>query len=299
VEKANEYQSKYFNLKDALLTTSETMNMLKEKNKYDLEKKEIALQLLEQQKQVAKLSIDLGNKTIVLLIVGLSMLALLTIAFAFNIRQKKIAATVLHRKNDRIETLVRELHHRVKNNLQVVSGLLALQSNRLEDENAKQAMDAGRSRVDAMALIHQKLYLDKDLAAVDIKSYLENLSSSLAHSYGYSLQSVITNVVLDDNNMDVDRAIPIGLIVNELVTNAFKHAFDETKQPEIKVQLIQTDLNNMELQIADNGKGFSGKVENTSFGMKLVQTLVEQLNGSMSIQTTNGMNYKINIQNIG
>jgi two-component sensor histidine kinase len=205
----------------------------------------------------------------------------------------------LHRKNDRIETLVRELHHRVKNNLQVVSGLLALQSNRLEDENAKQAMDAGRSRVDAMALIHQKLYLDKDLAAVDIKSYLENLSSSLAHSYGYSLQSVITNVVLDDNNMDVDRAIPIGLIVNELVTNAFKHAFDETKQPEIKVQLIQTDLNNMELQIADNGKGFSGIVENTSFGMKLVQTLVEQLNGSMSIQTTNGMNYKINIQNIG
>jgi two-component sensor histidine kinase len=98
--------------------------------------------------------------------------------------------------------------------------------------------------------------------------------------------------------MDVDRAIPIGLIVNELVTNAFKHAFNETKLPEIQVQLLQTNLTNMELHIADNGRGFSGVVEQTSFGMKLVQTLVEQLNGSITIENKNGMRYKINIQNI-
>ena len=98
-------------------------------------------------------------------------------------------------------------------------------------------MDAGRSRVDAMALIHQKLYMDKDLASVDIKSYLENLSSSLARSFGYNEQTVSTVVNLRKTDMDVDSAIPIGLIVNELITNAFKHAFQGTEHPAINVVL--------------------------------------------------------------
>ncbi len=298
-EKANDYQSRYFNIKDNLLTESEAINMVKEKGNYDLEKKEIALQLSEQQKKVDKLSINNRNKTIWLLIVSLGMLGILTFVFAYNIHQRKISAAELSRKNQRIETLVRELHHRVKNNLQVVSGLLALQSNRLEDDNARQAMDAGRSRVDAMALIHQKLYMDKDLASVDIKVYLENLSSSLAHSFGYSEQTVSTMVNLNHDNMDVDRAIPIGLIVNELVTNSFKHAFDDTENPEIKVLLVHKKANVLELEIADNGKGYSGKEDmSSSFGMKLVHTLVEQLNANLVTENINGTSYKILINTI-
>ncbi len=297
-EKANDYQSRYFNLKDTLLTSSESMNMLKEKNSYDLEKKEALLKIAEQQRQVSKLSLSNRNKTIAILAIGIGLLTLLTIFFAHNMQQKKKTAAAMSKKNEKIETLIKELHHRVKNNLQVVSGLLALQSNRLEDEHAKQAMDAGRSRVDAMALIHQKLYLGNDLASIDIKSYLENLSASLALSYGYAGSSINTQVRLAKNEMDVDKAIPIGLIVNELVTNSFKHAFSDFDRASVSVQLTEVNTGELELEIADNGNGAISKEDHQhSFGMKLVNTLVEQLNGSLQRLEKNGTAYLIKINN--
>lgn len=200
-------------------------------------------------------------------------------------------------KNDQIETLIRELHHRVKNNLQVVSGLLSLQSSRMDDDKAREAMDEGRTRVDAMAMIHQKLYMNKDLTGVDIKDYLENLTHSLANSFGYSSQHIVTNVDLQKSAMDIDMAIPIGLIVNELVTNAFKHAFSTTLQPKINVTLSGKQGGEMQLSITDNGKGITKSADiSKSFGMKLVNTLVAQLNGTMQQVQHNGTIYNIQIR---
>lgn len=202
-------------------------------------------------------------------------------------------------KNEHIESLIRELHHRVKNNLQIVSSLLSLQSNRIADDNARQALEEGKTRVDAMAMIHQKLYMNNELAAVNIEEYLDDLSTSLANSFGYEARHIHTDIQLTDRTMDIDLAIPIGLIVNELITNAFKHAFTGIVSPEIKVQLLQKEAQLLELTIADNGKGLHRPQEPAgagSFGMKLVQTLVEQVNGVMTVRLHPGTTYTIEIR---
>lgn len=295
-EKASEYQSKYFIAKDSLLFASEAMNMVKERSNYELEKKEIALQLSAKEKQLDKLKINDRNKTIGLLAAGVLLLILIIGMGAYNLRRNQKTNQQLITKNEKIETLIKELHHRVKNNLQVVSGLLALQSNRLENESAKEAMDAGRSRVDAMALIHQKLYMNESLASVNIEMYINNLASSLALSYGFPETTIKTKVVLKQKEIDVDIAIPIGLVINELVTNSFKHAFSEVEHALINISLVDVERGSYQLEIADNGIGDVRIVDNhESFGMKLVSTLVEQLKGTITKVNDSGTSYKIAI----
>ncbi len=200
-------------------------------------------------------------------------------------------------KNQQIESLIRELHHRVKNNMQVVSSLLALQYNRIEDQKAKEALQEGRTRVDAMALIHQKLYLDNNLAAVNMNDYMETLLSSLATTYGFEKQNLVTKIELLDPTLNMDTAIPLGLIVNELVTNAFKHAFvNATETPQVTILILGKAEGSILLEVADNGKGLAASSVNAnSFGMKLVQTLVNQLNGTVEHLQNNGTVYTINL----
>lgn len=196
-------------------------------------------------------------------------------------------------KNTYIETLIRELHHRTKNNLQVVSSLLALQSKRLHDENARMALEDGRTRVEAMALIHQKLFLNEELASVDMKNYIENLSLSLAESFGFRPANVKTSIALPGYTLDIDRAVPLGLMVNELVTNAFKHAFKGVATPLVEISLQQKE-HLLELTVADNGTGMNNMPdEQTSFGMKLLHTLAEQLEANVEASHQKGTTFRI------
>ncbi len=218
------------------------------------------------------------------------------------IRQKKEleeSYLLAREKNLYIEALIRELHHRVKNNLQVVSSLLALQSNRLQDETARRALEDGRTRVEAMALVHQKLFLDNELSSVNLSEYLTHLGLSLCHSFGYKTENIHTEVKMLSQSLDIDKAIPIGLIVNELVTNAFKHAFRRTMQPLITVSVYETESGFLTLRVTDNGGGFdtgSGTQRPDSLGLKLVQTLVDQLNGSLQAEQRNGTIFTIEIR---
>jgi two-component sensor histidine kinase len=199
-------------------------------------------------------------------------------------------------KNIYIQSLIRELHHRVKNNLQVVSSLMSLQSNRVEDEHAKTALQEGKTRVDAMAMIHQKLYVDNELAAVNMQDYLQQLTSSLAGSFGLPAFAVETTVQLPNPSMNIDRAVSIGLIVNELVTNACKHAFKQTTDPKLYIRLEQTG-DELQLSIADNGIGFKKNDEAESgFGLKLVSILVNQLDATMQLSNGEGTRYSIQMK---
>ena len=215
------------------------------------------------------------------------------------IQQKKELETLYNEaqeKNEYIQSLIRELHHRVKNNLQVVSSLMSLQSNRMEDEQAKMALEDGKTRVDAMALIHQKLYLDHELAAVNMQDYLEQLTASLAGSFGLHPSVVQTNVNLQQAAMNIDRAVSIGLITNELVTNAFKHAFNGIKNPRLLVQLEQKE-NKLQLVVADNGIGLKNKQQaENNFGLKLVDILVNQLDAAVEVSNHEGTRYLIQME---
>lgn len=205
------------------------------------------------------------------------------------------AVEVAGERNERIETLLKELHHRVKNNMQVISGLLSLQSNRLEEGVARESLEASRTRIEAMALIHKGLYQEQDAASVQISDYLVSLNESLANSFGFHKEVIETVVDMQDNIMDIDRAVPVGLIVNELVSNSFKYAFHHTSLPKVTVVLQQTNHKNFILRVSDNGIG--KPVEETkgkgSFGLKLVRILADQLNAEIKIENQEGTHFTL------
>ena len=198
-------------------------------------------------------------------------------------------------KNKAIESLIKELHHRVKNNLQVVSSLLSLHSNRVEDVNARVALEDGKKRVEAMAMIHQRLYMDHEMAAVNIEEYLQSLAVSIAGSFGYTSTSIESTFDLQQPNMHIDCAIPIGLIVNELITNSFKHAFNGALKPTVEVGLAQKN-DTIVLHVSDNGAGYVNNKNGLAFGMKLVNMLVAQLDATIEIKNKNGAMFIIQMK---
>lgn len=203
--------------------------------------------------------------------------------------KKEIAAA------QQIKLLMKELHHRVKNNLQIVSSLLSLQSFRIKDKIAADAVREGQHRIEAMSLIHQRLYTTDNITEVNIKEYITDLSESLMQAYGYNKNEF--NLILNITNelMNVDKAIPLSLIINELVTNAFKYAFTKEIIPQLTIALHNNN-GMMELVILDNGKGIDKQVWATntgSYGKELVHTFTKQLNGTITMSNQNGAKFTL------
>lgn len=197
----------------------------------------------------------------------------------------------LHEK----EVLLKEVHHRVKNNLQIVSSLLNLQSSFIEDEDVQKRLQESQDRIKSMALIHEMIYQSNDLSSIEMGGYLRELASYLLRSYTVDIEvSCHVNIIPPSVRFDVDRAIPIGLIVNELVTNCLKYAFkEEDESPELQISLVLEE-EEYTLQIADNGKGMSGDVSDPdTLGLSLVHALVDQLNGTVESNSDNGLSVSV------
>ena len=188
------------------------------------------------------------------------------------------------------ELMLKEIHHRVKNNLQVVSSLLRLQSETISDESAIGYLKMSEQRVRSMALIHQQLYRTKDLTRIDFRQYLEELCNYLFFANDVRRDEISLNLRVDEIYFAIDTALPCGLIVNELVTNSLKHAFRKAKKGEVTVSLAKEDGNKNILTVKDNGSGAAAlDFENsTTLGMELVKTLTEQLEGTIKVSTNNG-----------
>lgn len=214
-----------------------------------------------------------------------------------DISEKKKAEEALKRSLKEKEILLKEIHHRVKNNLQIVTSLLKLQSGYVKDEKIKQLFKESQNRVQSMSLIHQKLYQTRDLANIDFKEYLMTLSTHLQHSFGILEDRVKINTEVHNMVMSIDNAIPAGLIVNELVSNALKHAFPGDKKGTININAAFDEYNNSYwIVVRDNGIGISREIDfesSASFGLKLVATLVKQLDGEMELVNAGGSEFRI------
>ena len=198
--------------------------------------------------------------------------------------------------------LLMEIHHRVKNNLQIISSLLNLQSNYSSEEAAVEVLTSAKNRIHSMSLIYERLYKSKDLAHINFREYVNALVNTLLTSFGKKGQIGI-EMNIDNIQFSVDKAIPCGLIINELVTNSIKHAFTypakKTLPAENKICIsLKIKNRTCELIIGDNGKGMSGDFnlhKTKTLGLELVSLLTEgQLNGEMSLHTKNGTSYTIN-----
>jgi len=195
------------------------------------------------------------------------------------------------------EVLLGEIHHRVKNNLQVIISLLALQSRAVKDEKIAGALQDSQSRVRSMALIHEQLYRSGELSRIDYRAYLRSLTEELLRSYSPDDDSISLELDVDEIYLGIKTALPCSLIISELVSNCLKHAFGDDKPKQIKVSLRRLADGKYRLVVADNGRGFSPDFDyrnSESLGLRLVSNLTElQLHGTMELLTEHGTECRI------
>ena len=200
----------------------------------------------------------------------------------------------------RREILLKEIHHRVKNNLQVISSLLFLQSSYITDEKTLEILRESQNRVKSIALIHEKLYRSSDLAKLDFGEYVRDLTNDLFRTYSVNQEAVVLNTDIDDVFLQIDTAIPCGLIINELISNAFKHAFPPGRQGQVDLSLTRSDDDYL-LTVRDNGVGMSGGFDwrkSKSFGLRLVMDLTKQMDGTVDLDTSDGAKFSINFKDV-
>ena len=194
------------------------------------------------------------------------------------------------------EVLLKEIHHRVKNNLQVISSLLNLQSNQIKDKEAAQVFRDSQSRVKAMSLVHERLYQSSDLASINFAGYVQDVTRHLLRSYQSGPRGVKLKMDVDPLAFNIDTAIPCALIINELVSNSMKYAFPNGMEGEICIRLKQTEGEDLHLCISDNGVGFPPDLDweqTDSLGLQLVRSLTDQLNGNIKCQLEAGTRFDI------
>lgn len=262
--------------------------------KYESEKKEKENLLLKKDTEFQKVIIKQQRTTLWASILGLGLLSVISILLYYQGQERKRLNKrllnqnhELEEKNNRIDILHKELAHRVKNNLYFISSLLQLQGQSLEDETARQALKEGEARLEAMSILHRRLGIESTEENINIGEYLGELLGYLKQSY-FDKSSTFPSlkVQFEDLYLDAQSAMRLGIIINELVTNSLKYAFEDIRDPMISTKLTHNKQGNYTLEYRDNGKGLSENFDfskSNSMGMKLVSLLTKQLKGRMKI----------------
>lgn len=292
------YQSlkKFIPLNDSIAAKNNKEHMARLTAEYESEKKDIRIDLQETQ-------IQSQNQIQYALLGGLGALLFITGLISKYYLEKrqtnqKIAQqnAIITKSLEERESLLKEIHHRVKNNLQIIASLLYLQSGKFDNQDFKKVLEEGQGRVRSMALIHQKLYENEDLKSIPFGEYLNELLTEIKHSFGSDGSKVNLLVEADNIHFDVEVAVPLGLIVNELATNAFKYAFEDRDKGEFAISL-KKENDQFTLRVTDNGKGLPDEIDirkTRSLGLRLVNMLSNQLEGNFAIDSENGTHFKLN-----
>ena len=277
--KAYDFHILFKQMGDSLNNAENLKKITQLEMQYEFDKQQ-EIQQFEQEEERIKHNAEIKQQKLLrnFLISGIVIVLLFGFILLRSYFQKKKA-------NAEKEVLLKEIHHRVKNNLQVISSLLNLQSNSLSDEKMKSAVKEGQSRVKSMALIHQTLYQSDRLSRIDMQDYIEKLLSFLSDTYRDEKKEIITGINAKNISLDIDTAIPLGLIINELVSNSFKHAFRNKTKGKIEVVLEKPGSIEYNLFVSDNGIGLADNLDiekADSLGLKLVNILTRQLKGKLT-----------------
>jgi two-component sensor histidine kinase len=299
-ELALNYYQKHISTRDSIYNKENTRKVLESEMEYEYEKQKI----IDDKESEKSLELERAAKDKQELILYLSLIAFLIILAIIIISYKKINAKNkgLEKSLDKNKTLTKELHHRVKNNLQVISSLLNLQSRNINDPKALAAIREGESRVNSIALMHQKLYQTDTISEVDFKQYTEELIDYLKTINAKPNCSIIIKMMLEDIKLDIDTAVPLGLIINELISNSFKHGFKNKQEGIINISITYTNSSQQQicLIVNDNGVGLPPNINMAkidSLGLKLINMFTKQLEGTIDISNDNGAYFKIIVAN--
>lgn len=296
----------YIKMRDSIQGEESKNEVLRQEFKYEYEKQNIAdsIQRLEAEKANKAIiraqdeQIEEKNKLIWILAAILSVVLVLIVVLIITFTKLKKNKRKLIETIDEKETLLREIHHRVKNNLQVVSSLLNMHVRKVKDTASKKILEDGSERLLAMSIIHKNLYPHSDLKTISLDDYLFTLSNQLFENYQLNYSNVELETELEKISVDIDKLIPIGLIVNELISNSMKHAFNEASNARIFVRLTSTIDENIELEISDNGKGIDPNWnldKQDSIGMKLITIFSEKLKSKLNIVNDSGTKVTLSI----
>jgi two-component sensor histidine kinase len=291
--KALYYFELYSELKEQVLNIEKQKHLTQTEIKYETEKKKRLIRDLniENEKreainlqQTLQLKINRSNnRTLIIVCVLLTLIIMMLVVL---VRQRV-------KFSQKLDMTMRELHHRVKNNLQILESLSNLQLESIKDEEAKKIIQSNSSRINAMILIHRDLYFDKNITKVNFPKYIRFLISNLMTAYHKNSREIRVNYSMDESiDISVDKAIILGLLLNELVTNSFKYAFTESNlDPELNILFQNTENGHYQLIVSDNGPGLNEDKITKSIGLKLVDGQIKQLKGSMKIESNNGLKY--------
>ena len=286
-----------FALRDSMRNSEKLRQLQDLEVKYETRQK-------EQDLAIKELQLERSERTKILAFLALIGLAVIAALALIAVRTKQRSNKRLGEKNVIIsqalkekDILLREIHHRVKNNLQMISALLYLQSKSISDPTAQDAIRESQNRVQSMALLHQNLYQDEDLLGVEIKDYLDKLFDHLFATYNIEKERIALKKTIENVNLDVDTVVPLALIVNELVSNALKHAFRDGRKGEIDVTLSDRP-DSLVLRVADNGiglpQGFDAATSG-NFGYKLINILTLRMGAEWEINHQEGTCIILNI----
>lgn len=288
-QQAYALQTEYILLRDSLINIQNKDIINEYSAKYQNEQKERTIAELELEKKNAALILaKSNNQRNVLIAVSLIVVVVAILLFVL-FRQKR-------KSLEERDVLLKEIHHRVKNNLQVISSLLNLQADSLDDDTAKDAVKEGQHRVKSMALIHQKLYSADDVRGVNVQGYLEQLCSELFKAFGVDHEKVEWKIDTSNLKMDIDTVIPLGLIINELVTNAIKYAFQNVDDGLLEIS-IQEEGETLNVIVKDNGKGMDEEAmkASNSFGWKMIKSLSRKLKADISVNGESGTSVQLSL----
>ncbi len=296
---AFEYLTKHRALNNTLNADEKVKYIEEMQTKYETEKKEklIAIQdiELEQQKK------DNRNLGIILGLLALSLVS--SALYIWNmVKSRNLIASqknTIEKSLEEKEILLKEIHHRVKNNLQIISSLLTLQGRNANNPLIEEAIKKGKDRVRSMALIHENLYKNENFAGVNMKDYMEKLFTSLFNSYNINGDKIQLELNIQDLQLDVETVIPIGLAVNELITNALKYAFPDNSGGTLVVSLEELNKQ-LVLTVSDNGIGIQegGNIDvQSGFGFELIKAFQSQLDAKLEVDSGHGTSVKLKMNN--
>lgn len=298
VQPALTWLEKHTRMKDSLLNEQITLQVNNLEAKYNSEKQAREIELLNTQSQLTNVKLKAANTRNILLGLGLLVLTVLALMIYRLWQRTKMQNTQIQKALQEKDILIREIHHRVKNNLQFISSLLNLQARHVHDAQASSVLKEGQNRVKSMALIHQNLYQEKNLTGVETQKYFETLIHNLFQSYNISPQRIKLITEIEALNLDVDTMIPIGLVLNELISNCLKYAFPEDRTGQIVVRLKE-EQHSLLLSVTDDGIGMPEQVRENlgrSFGYRLINAFKSQLNAELNIEGKMGTTVTMSIR---
>ena len=231
---------------------------------------------------------DLSRHLNYIMLIVVSLVFTFTVVYTYYQQQVSVLQSLQEQK-----VLLAEVNHRVKNNMAVIIGLLNLKRNISKNTETQKDLEEVKARVMSMALVHDRMYSDGNASAVDMDGYVEDLVKEISHSFNL-FNKVKFDVSVEKLKIVVSVAIPLGLILNEIITNAMKHAFENTVKPKIYIEIKRKDGDMLHVMIRDNGRGFHEMPKsNDSMGMVLIEALTEQLNGTHKFSEENGLRFDL------